>query len=162
MVVRCRVPNVIDDYNREALAIEVALSFPAHRVVRTLQVLEEEYGLPDLIRVDNDPEFIAKNLGEWGRQNKIWLKFIQPGKPAQNAYIERFNRIFREDILDAYWFEDLEQVRLIDEQWRMDYNHNHPHSSLGSLSPVRYYQQAIKKENIEPRVDLNEKKLNLE
>ncbi len=91
------------------------------------------------------------------------LKFIQPGMLTQNAYIERFNRIFREDILDAYWFEDPEQVRLIAEQWRMDYNHNHPHSSLGDISPINYYHQPIHKENTNPRVaDLNEKKLNLE
>ncbi len=83
------------------------------------------------------------------------LKFIQPGKPAQNAYIERFNRIFREDILNAYWFEDPEQVRLIAEQWRMDY----PHSSLKGISPINYHHQAIHKENTNPRVaDLNEKK----
>lgn len=160
---KIRVLNVTDDFNREALAIEVALSFPAHRVIRTLGVLEEEYGLPNFIRVDNGPEFIANNLAVWCKQKKIRLKFIQPGKPAQNAYIERFNRIFREDILDAYWFEDLEQVRLIAEQWRMDYNCNHPHSSLKGLSPVLHYQKAIKEGNIEPReVDINQKKLNLE
>ena len=81
----------------------------------------------------------------------IKLKFIQPGKPAQNAYIERFNRIFREDILDAYWFEDLESVRIISEKWRQDYNMNHPHSSLGGISPDEYYKRAVNSGKVQPR-----------
>ena len=136
---KIRVFNVTDDYNREALAIEAALSFPAHRVIRALEILEEEYGLPEYIRVGNRPEFISHKPGNWCNEKKIKLKFIQPGKPSQNAYIERFNRIFREDTLDAYWFEDLEQVRIIAENWRQDYNHNHPHNSLNGLSPITHY-----------------------
>lgn len=160
---KIRVLNVTDDYNREALAIEAALSFPTHRVIRTLEVLEEEYGLPKHIRVDNGPEFISHQLKAWCERKKIKLKFIQPGKPAQNAYIERFNRIFREDVLDAYWFEDLEQVRIIAEQWRLDFNHNHPHSALNGISPVSHYRKEVQSGNIQPRsVDILDKKLNLE
>ena len=160
---KIRVLNVTDDYNREALTIEAALSFPSHRVIRTLEMLEEEYGLPKHIRVDNGPEFISNQLKAWCEKKKIKLKFIQPGKPAQNAYIERFNRIFREDVLDAYWFEDLEQVRIIAEQWRLDFNQNHPHSALKGLSPINHYRKEIQSGNIQPRrVDILDKKLNLE
>lgn len=149
---KIRVLNITDDYNREAMAIETALSFPSSRVIRTLEVLEEEYGLPEYIRVDNGPEFISNQLKEWCDHKHIKLKFIQPGKPAQNAYIERFNRIFREDILDAYWFEDLETLRVITEKWRQDYNANHPHSSLGGISPIEYYKQAVNSGKVLPRM----------
>lgn len=140
---KIRILNITDDFNREALAIEAGLSFPADRVIRVLDILEEEVGLPQNIRVDNGPEFISKKLKEWCNNKHIRLKYIQPGKPVQNAFIERFNRIFRDDILDAYWFEDLEQLRIITEQWRFDYNHNHPHKSLNGLSPVTYLSQAV-------------------
>ena len=160
---KIRVFNITDDYNREALAIEVGVSFPAERVIRTLQVLEEEYGLPINIRVDNGPEFISHKLNHWCAEKQIHLAFIQPGKPTQNAYIERFNRIFREDVLDAYWFDDLEQLRLIIEKWRWDYNHNHPHSSLSGQSPIDHYLDAVRKGKIKFRKTKNiEKKLNLE
>ena len=148
---KIRILNITDDYNREALAIESALSFPSTRVIRTLEVLEEEYGLPEYIRVDNGPEFISNQLRKWCDHKNIRLKFIQPGKPAQNAYIERFNRIFREDILDAYWFEDLESVRIISEKWRQDYNMNHPHSSLGGISPNEYYKRAVNSGKVQLR-----------
>lgn len=149
---KIRVLNITDDFNREALAIEVGLSFPSDRVIRTLQVMGEEYGLPTQIRVDNGPEFISNKMQLWCRKNNIKLKFIQPGKPAQNAYIERFNRIFREDVLDAYWFESLDQVRILAEQWRIDYNHNHPHSSLGGFSPIEHYHKAVNSGKVLPRI----------
>lgn len=148
---RIRIFNVTDDFNREALAIEAALSYPSNRVIRTLEILSEEYGLPERIRVDNGPEFISHKLKNWCESHGIALKHIQPGKPAQNAYIERFNRIFREDILDAYWFDGLDQLRFIAEQWRQDYNHHHPHSSLGGLSPVLYYRQAVNSGKVSAR-----------
>lgn len=140
---RIRVFNVTDDFNREALAVETALSFPAERVIRVMQILEEEYGLPQTIRVDNGPEFISKKLQSWCKGKGIILQYIQPCKPSQNAYIERFNRIFRADVLDAYWFEDLEQLRVLIEEWRNDYNYNHPHSALNGYSPVAYYEEAV-------------------
>lgn len=148
---KIRVFNITDDFNREALAIEVGLSYPSDRVIRTLQVMEEEYGLPERIRVDNGPEFISNKLRSWCEEKGIKLKFIQPGKPAQNAYIERFNRIFREDVLDAYWFESLDQVRVLSEQWRVDYNEKHPHSSLGGFSPIEYYHGAVNSGKVQPR-----------
>lgn len=135
---RIRVLNVIDDFNREALAIEVGLSFSSERVIRVLTHLSEEIGLPKAIRVDNGPEFISNIFKQWSKDNHIEIKYIQPGSPSQNAFVERFNRFFREDVLDAYWFEDLEQLRIIIETWRRDYNENHPHKSLGKMSPRQY------------------------
>jgi putative transposase len=134
---KIRVLNILDDYNREVLAIEVGLSIPAQRVVRVLKQLEEERGLPQRVRVDNGPEFMAK-VFQCYCKDKLQIQYIQPGKPTQNAYIERLNRLFREDVLDAYLFEDLEEVSIMAEQWRQDYNRNHPHGSLGGLSPTAY------------------------
>lgn len=151
---KIRVLNVIDDYNREALAIEVGLGFPSERVVRTLSHLREEIGLPKAIRVDNGPEFTSIIFQQWCKQNSIEIKYTQPGSPVQNAFIERFNRYFREDILDAYWFEDLEQLRILIEKWRYDYNNNHPHKSLGRMSPNQY-------KSLNQHKNIKDKKLNL-
>ena len=151
---KVRVFNIIDDYNREALAIEVGLSFPSDRVIRTLNYLEEEIGLPKAIRVDNGPEFTSIKFQNWCNDKGIEIKYIQPGSPSQNAYIESFNRYFREDILDAYWFENLEQLRVITEKWRYDYNENHPHKSLGRLSPNQF-------KSLNKNEDIKDKKLNL-
>ena len=136
---KVRVLNIIDDYNREAIVLEAGLSFPADRVIRVLIQLEEEIGqLPKFIRVDNGPEFTSKVFQQWCKSKRISVKYIQPGSPTQNAFIERFNRYFREDVLDAYWFEDLDQLRTIMERWRIDYNENHPHKSLGGFTPKQY------------------------
>lgn len=151
---KIRIFNVIDDYNREALAIEPGLGFPSERVIRVLNHLGEEIGLPKAIRVDNGPEFTSINFQNWCKENKVEIKYIQPGSPVQNAFIERFNRYFREDVLDAYWFENLEQLRVIIEKWRTDYNENHPHKSLGRLSPNQF--KALSKSK-----DIKDKKLNL-
>lgn len=151
---KIRVFNVIDDYNREALAIEIGLGFPSDRVIRVLTHLGEEVGLPKAIRVDNGPEFTSNRFQQWCRAHNIEIKYIQPGSPSQNAFIERFNRYFREDVLDAYWFEDLEQLRIITERWRHDYNENHPHKSLGRMSPNQFKSQ-------NQNEDINYKKLNL-
>lgn len=151
---KIRIFNVIDDYNREALAIEVGLGFPSDRVIRVLNHLGEEIGLPKAIRVDNGPEFTSLNFQKWCNENNIKIKYIQPGSPSQNAFIERFNRYFREDVLDAYWFEDLEQLRIIIEKWRNDYNENHPHKSLGRMSPIQFKTMNMTK-------DFKDKKLKL-
>jgi putative transposase len=135
---RIRILNIIDDYNREALAVEAGIGFPSNKVIRVLEHLGEEVGLPKRIRVDNGPEFTSNVFQSWCGKHHIEIRFIQPGSPTQNAFIERFNRYFREDVLDAYWFEDLEQLRIIMDKWRVDYNENHPHKSLGRLSPNQY------------------------
>jgi putative transposase len=133
-----RTLNILDDYNREVLWIEVDTSLPAERVVRVLEDLLLLHPAPDTIRMDNGPEFISKRLAEWARQKHIELRHIQPGKPAQNAYIERFNRTYREEVLDAYLFHNLEEVRLITIEWMESYNSVRPHQSLGGLSPRQF------------------------
>jgi putative transposase len=135
---RFRVLNIIDDYNREALVTDSQHSFPAEDVVKTLDDLVFLRGKPGHIRVDNGPEFTAKVFVDWCQENDITIKYIQPGKPVQNALIERFNRLFREDILDAYLFDNIHQVESLANKWKEDYNENHPHGSLGGLSPRKY------------------------
>jgi putative transposase len=125
----------VDDYNREALWIEVDTSLPAERVVRVLENLLLWRAVPKQIRMDNGPELISQRLERWAKEKQIELLHIQPGKPAQNAYIERFNRTFREEVLDAYLFDDLEEVRTITERWLENYNTIRPHDALQGLLP---------------------------
>jgi putative transposase len=138
---RFRLLNVMDDHNREMLAIEVAFSIPAQRVKRVLQRIIYFRAKPGRIRVDNGPEFLAADLVDWCKENEIELQYIQPGKPSQNAFIERLNGSLRKDVLDAWWFEDLRQVRTLTEQWRIDYNNHRPHESLGNISPKEFAKQ---------------------
>jgi putative transposase len=133
-----RTLNIMDDYNREALWIEVDTSLPAERVVRVLESLLLWRASPKQIRMDNGPELISKRLENWAQEKQIELLHIQPGKPAQNAYIERFNRTYRDEVLDAYLFDDLEEVRLITERWLEEYNTIRPHEALQGLSPRQY------------------------
>lgn len=135
---KIRILNIIDDYNREALATEVSLSFPSARVTRVLDRLAFEHGYPEKLRVDNGPEYTANELKMYCEDKNIELAFIPPGKPHKNGFIERFNRTFREDVLDAYIFESLSQAQITSEQWRLSYNMNHPHQALGGMSPVAF------------------------
>lgn len=135
-----RVINVIDDYNREALINEAYYSIPSKRVTQILSNLIEERGFPRVIRVDNGPEFTSKRFKDFCDYNEIEIQFIQPGKPAQNGYIERFNRTFREDVLDAYLFESLVEVNSMAFEWQIEYNNTHPHQALDGMSPWSYKQ----------------------
>lgn len=141
-----RLLNVIDDFNRESLAIEVDTSLPSLRVIRVLEKLIAERGCPANIRCDNGPEFISHKLEEWcnNESRKINLQFIQPGRPMQNAYIERKNGSMRRELLNAYLFYSLAEVRAMSEEWRNDYNTERPHKSLGYLSPIKYAEQWYK------------------
>ena len=133
-----RTFNVIDDFNREVLNITIDNSISSKRVVRQLDQLIEWRGKPEFIRVDNGPEFIAQVLGQWCEDHQIELDFIQKGKPSQNGYVERFNRTYREDILDLYLFESLSQVRELTSEWMWSYNNERPHSSLADLPPTAF------------------------
>lgn len=137
---KIRILNVIDDYNREALCIEAGTSLPAERVTRIMEDLIDWRGIPDQIRVDNGPEFTSSVFADWCSAKGIRVKYIQPGKPMQNGFIERFNRSFREEVLDAYLFYDLNQVRILSEQWMEDYNNQRPHESLNGMTPKKYIE----------------------
>jgi putative transposase len=135
---RFRTFNVNDDFNRESMKIEIDTSLPSARVIRALDELVELRGAPRRLRLDNGPEFISAALRQWAQQNSVALVHIQPGKPTQNAYIERFNRTFRTEVLDRFVFTTLDEVRRMAEDWRHRYNHQRPHRSLGGLSPIHF------------------------
>lgn len=140
---KVRVLNVMDDFSREALCIEADISLPAERVTRILDDLIDWRGKPEQIRVDNGPEFTSTAFTDWCKEKGITIKYIQPGKPMQNAFIERFNRSFREEVLDAYLFEELSQVKILSEQWMEDYNNQRPHEALNGLSPKRFIEENV-------------------
>jgi len=133
-----RTLNVIDDFNREALWIEIDTSLPAARVIRVFNQLADWRGYPTKIRMDNGPEFISKRLAQWADDHDILLDFIDPGKPAQNGFIERFNRTYRHEVLDMYLFDSLQNVRDLTEDWIEQYNAIRPHDSLGGIPPYSY------------------------
>lgn len=135
---RFRTLNVLDEGVREVLAIEVDTSLPAERVVRILGQVIAWRGQPQAIRVDNGPEFIAERLAAWCAERGIALWHIQPGKPNQNAYIERFNRTVRHEVFDAYVFESLDQVREISAAWMREYNEERPHNTLDGMTPSEF------------------------
>lgn len=146
-----RTFNVIDDYNREGLWIEVDTSLPAARVERVLEQLAAERGsYPQQLRCDNGPELIAHLIQRWADRHGVTMAHIEPGKPAQNAYVERFNRTYREAILDLYLFDSLAEVRALTDEWLVDYNLLRPHDSLGGLPPSVFREQGLAITNQDP------------
>jgi len=133
-----RALTVLDEYTRESLAIEVDTSLPALRVIRVWERLSAHRGRPEEIRMDHGPEFVSRVTGSWCEQRKILLRFIDPGKPMQNGYLESFNGRFRDECLNAHWFLSLAQARTAIEAWRMDYNGERPHSSLDYRTPNEF------------------------
>jgi putative transposase len=130
-----RTFNVIDDFNRECLGVEIDTSITGRRLIRVFERLQKERGLPRVLRTDNGPEFLSGEFVAWAEAAGMMIHYIQPGEPNQNAYIERFNRTYREEVLSLYVFQSLSEVREITYWWRNDYNEVRPHDSLGDLTP---------------------------
>lgn len=138
---RFRTFNVLDDFNREGLKIEIDFSLSAERVVRVLTQIAEVRGLPKRLRMDNGPEFVSGKMAEWCETTGVKPEFIEPGKPQQNAYIERFNRSFRQGVLNMYLFDSLDDAREITAVWLDKYNNERPHDALGGIPPSQYGTQ---------------------
>ena len=141
---RCiRLLNVIDDFNREGLVIEIDFSLPAERVVRTLEQIIEWRGCPKGIRCDNGPEYVSARLQSWARRKGVRLTYIQPGKPQQNSYVERYNRTVRYDWLNQYLFESLEEIQGFATRWLWDYNNERPNMGIGGITPAMKLAQVV-------------------
>ena len=132
-----RLFNVLDDFNREALSIEVDLSLPSIRVIRALERIIEWRGKPKAIRCDNGPEYISGALQAWAQQHQIQIDYIQPGNPQQNAYVERFNRTVRYDWLSQYLFSTIEEVQNAATRWLWTYNNERPNMAIGGITPAQ-------------------------
>jgi putative transposase len=140
---RCiRLLNVIDDFNREGLGIEIDFSLPAERVERALEQIIEWRGQPKEIRCDNGPEYVSARLQTWARRKGIRLTYIQPGKPQQNSYVERYNRTVRYDWLNQYLFESLEEIQDFATKWLWSYNNERPNMGIGGITPAMKLKQA--------------------
>lgn len=136
--IRFRTFNVIDDYNREALGIDIGIGLPSTRVIRYLDRLADIYGYPDKIRCDNGREFTSHYFKAWADKHEIRIDYIEPGSPYQNGFIERFNRTYREEVLDQYVFKNLAEVQNLTADWLEQYNNERPHESLGQMTPNEY------------------------
>ena len=121
--------------------IEVDTSLGGWRVRRVLDRIASERGLPEALVLDNGPEFRGRALAAWSEERRVRLEFIQPGKPAQNAYVESFNGRLRDECLNANWFTSLSDAKIKIESWRQDYNQQRPHSSLNYVPPSEFAQR---------------------
>ena len=137
-----RLFNVMDDFNREALGMEIDFSLPSLRVIRTLNQIIEWRGTPQKIRCDNGPEYISHTLKHWAEQRGICIEFIEPGNPQQNAYIERYNRTVRYEWLGQYLFDSLDEVRDVATRWLWTYNHERPNMGIGGITPMQKLARA--------------------
>ena len=135
---KIRIFTLVDNFSRECLALEADTSLTGLRVIRVLESLKENRGLPKKLLSDNGSEFTGKNLDKWAYSRDVEQQFIEPGKPIQNAFVESFNGTFRDECLNEHWFKNLEEVKTTIEAWRNDYNHFRPHSSLGYQTPAEF------------------------
>jgi putative transposase len=136
-----RILTVVDVHTREALSTAARTNFRAYQVVEELDRLARIRGKPRSIRVDNGPEFAGHLLDQWAYLNKVELDFSRPGTPSDNAYVEAFNSRLRQECLNASWFLSMADARAWIEEWRTEYNHDRPHSSLGGLTPAAFADQ---------------------
>lgn len=138
---RFRTFNIIDDFNRQCLAIELDTSITGKRLIRVFERLRNQRGLPGVLRTDNGPEFLSGDFVSWAESVGMFIQYIQPGEPNQNAYIERFNRTYREEVLNLYLFRNLAEVREITYSWIIDYNERRPHDSLKNMTPLEVMER---------------------
>ena len=146
---RFRTFNVIDDFNRESLAIEIDTSLTSRRLIRIFERLRLERGLPQRLRVDNGPEFLSAAFVAWADSAGLVIQYIPKGEPNQNAYIERFNRTYREEVLNLYLFRNLAEVRETTHWWRIDYNEHRPHDALEGRTPAECINQNAQNSSLE-------------
>lgn len=144
-----RTFNIADDFNREAIHIEIDTSITSVRLVRVFEQIRQERALPQVLRTDNGPEFLGEAFVQWAKRHGIAIQYIQPGKPNQNAFIERFNRTYREEVLDRHLFVRLEDVREATWRFLIDYNEDRPHDALNGLTPIEYRTQHAKTSTFE-------------
>ena len=144
---RTQALTIIDDFSRESPGIAVEFSFGTERVIRVLEQLHDEGGLPRCIVLDNDARFTSCRFMDWAREAGVTLHFIEPGKPIQNAFIESFNGRFRDECLNENWFSSLAEKREAVESWRVDYNTERPHGSLGRISPAEFLRRFKQTQN---------------
>ena len=146
---RFRTFNVLDDFNREAVAVEIDTSLTSQRLIRLFERLRVERGLPQRLRVDNGPEFLSAAFVAWVDAAGLVLQYIPKGEPNQNAYIERFNRTCREEVLNLYLFRNLAEVREVTHWWRLDYNEHRPHDALEGCTPAECINQTAESSTFE-------------
>lgn len=135
---KLRILTIVDAYTKESPGIGVGFTYKASDVVKTLDQAIGRHGIPHVIRIDNGPEFISKELDLWAYHHKVILDFSRPGKPTDNCFIESFNSRFRQECLNEHWFLDLQDAKIKIEAWWRDYNSHRPHSSLGYLTPQEF------------------------
>jgi putative transposase len=148
-----RVLSVVDAYTRECLALEVDTSFASRRVTRVLEAIVAERGQPQAIRCDNGPELTSRHFLAWCVERQIELVHIPPGKPTQNAQVESFHGRLREECLAVSWFQNLFDARRKIAAWRIEYNEERPHSSLGYRTPHEFAQLSRGKDGDTPALE---------
>lgn len=141
---RFRTFNVVDDCTRQAIHIEIDTSISSERLVRVFEAIGRQHGLPQVLRTDNGPEFLGEAFVRWTKHAGVAIQYTQPGKPNQNAYIERFNRTYREEVLDQHLFMRLDNVREATSWWIIEYNEERPHDALGDRTPIETRHRAAR------------------
>lgn len=135
---KIRILNVIDTHSRECVLIDISRHFPSERVIKCLEKIMQNRTKPNSIRLDNGPEYISKALFKWAKEKKIELYHINPGKPYENGHMESFNGKFRNECLNRNIFRSILEAKILTENWRVFYNKERPHSSLGYETPEKY------------------------
>lgn len=141
---KIRLLTIVDIFSRESVALEVDFGFKSPQVVDVLRRAVAQRGAPERIHCDNGPEFVSLHLDQWAYWTHVQLAFSRPGRPSDNAFCESFNNRVRQELLNPHWFTSIEDARSRAAEWRIDYNTNHPHSSLDDLTPEEFAKRTAK------------------